>query len=137
MKRRCNSRVHQKLNVRGQTAGCKASSFLKKYNIVLALQSSTVVKLQEWQKLEKQFSGDKKIGALLIKSKVTNKYVSLNRPNQTSKTLSSLSLRQNQDSNVAVNQNFSPHIDTTNTFTLLIEQKKKIEQLNRIHLFQA
>ncbi len=134
MKRRCNNRGHQKLNFRGQTAGCKASSFLKKYNIVFALQS-TVVKLQEWKNLEKQFSVEKKIGALLINSKVTNKYVSLNQPNQTSKALSSLSLRQNQNSNVAVNQNFPAHINPTNTF--FIEQKKKIEQLSRINLFQA
>ena len=134
MKRRCNNRAHQKLNIRGQTAGCKASSFLKKYNIVLALQS-TVVKLQEWKKLEKQFSVEKKIGALLINSKVTNKYVSLNRPNQTSMTLSPLLLRQNQGSNVTINQNFTLHIGPTNT--LFTQQKKKIEQLRRINLFQA
>ena len=134
MKRRCNNRAHQKLNVRGQTAGCKASSFLKKYNIVFALQS-TVVKLQEWKNLEKQFSVEKKIGALLINSKVTNKYVSLNRPNQTFNTLSSFSWRPNQGSNVAINQNFPPHIDPANT--LFTQQKKKIEQLSRINLFQA
>ena len=134
MKRKCNNRAHQKLNVRGQTAGCKASSFLKKYNIVFALQS-TVVKFQEWKNLEKQFSVEKKIGVLLINSKVTNKYVSLNRPIQTSKTPSSLSWSQNQSSNVEIIQNFPPHIDPTNTF--LTDQKKKIEQLSRINLFQA
>ena len=134
MKRRCNNKVHQKLNVRGQTAGCKASSFLNKYNIVLALQS-TVVKFQEWKKLEKQFSVERKIGALLINSKVTNKYVNLNRPNQPSMTLSALPLRQNQSSNVAINQNFPPHIDPPNT--LFTQQKKKIGQLRRINLFQA
>ena len=131
MKRRYNNRGHQKLNVRRQTAGYKAFSFLKKYNIVLALQS-TVVKLQEWKKLEKQFSVDKKIGALLINSKVTNKYVSLNGPNQTSVPVS---LKQNQGSNVSINHNFTLHIDPTNT--LSSQQKKKIEPLTRINIFQA
>ena len=105
MSRKFNKKPYRKLNVRNQAARCKTSNFLENHEIIFALQSS-MIKLQEWKMLKNTFSRDEKISALLVNSKLANKFVVFNetKTNSNHKSLGQLS-------NVTLNQKSTINVD--------------------------
>ena len=133
LKMNCKSNKNQyrKINVRRQTAGCKTSNFLEKYEIVFVLQS-TMVTLQEWKMLQKDLTIGKKIGALLVNSKLANKFVPFN---ETKTNTIDISVGQSQCSDLALNQNFIINIHQANK--LFSHSNKNLRDGKNINLFQA
>lgn len=129
-----NKNQYRKINIRRQTAGCKTSNFLEKYEIVFVLQS-TMVTLQEWKMLGKDFTIGKKIGGLLVNSKLANKFVPFN---ETKTNTINISLGQSQclaKRDPALNQNFIINIHQANK--LFSQSNKNLRNGEDINLFQA
>ncbi len=122
-----NKKQYRQVNLRRQAAGCKTSNFFEKYDFVFVLQS-TMVTLKEWKMFQKELSIGKKISALLVNSKLANKFVIFNDKKTTTR-------RQSQCSDAALNQNLLLNLDQANT--LFGQSKKDLRDKGHIKLFQA
>lgn len=124
---KCNKKQYRQVNVRRQAAGCKTSNFFEKYDFVFVLQS-TMVTLKEWKMLQKELSIGKKISALLVNSKLANKFVIFNERKTNTR-------RQSQCSDATLNHNLIINLDQVNT--LFGQSNKNLRDEGHIKLFQA
>ena len=131
MNRKSNKKECQKLNLKRQAARCKASKFVEDYDIIIALQS-TMISLQEWKVLQREFSLQQKINTLLINSKVANRFVFFN---QTKTSFINLSLERSLRRDAHYKQNLTSNINQpTISFT---QSKEKVKENKQVMLFQA
>lgn len=131
MNRKCNKNQSQKLNLKRQAARCKASNFIEDYDIIIALQS-TIISLQEWKVLQREFSLQQKIRTLLINSKVANRFVFFN---QRKASFINLSVNRYLKRDADSKQNLISNINNPNiSFT---PSKEKVKENQQVMLFQA
>lgn len=131
MNRKSNDKQSQKLNLKRQAARCKASKFVEDYDIIIALQS-TMISLQEWKVLQREFSLQQKISTLLINSKVANRFVFFN---QRKAPFIDISLEGSMKGYVDSNQNLTTDLNHPNI--LFTSLKEKVQENRRVMLFQA
>ena len=131
MIRKSNKKESQKLNLKRQAARCKASKFVEDYDILIALQS-TMISLQEWKVLQREFSLQQKISTLLINSKVAHGFVFFN---QRKASFMDLSLQRHLKRDVDSNLDLTSSLNHPKTsFT---QSKEKVKENPRVMLFQA